>query len=408
MLPPLKHLRVFLAVCQEGSMKKAAEVLHRSQSVVSRAVDELEKALVVPLFERQARGARLTVYGDILQRRVEQAFADMQAARTALWQLAPASGVHYANAPIYSLSIAESRLNLFLLFAQYRHMSAVARHAGVSQPAVSMALRDLDVTIGQALFEPVSDGFRLTPAGEILIRHVKRALVQLRLASAEISYEQGSPRGRLLVGALPFGGATILAPAVARLLRQHPQLRVNIQEGSFSHLADRLAAGDLDMVVGALQPTDAYPDLLSEPLFDDPIVIVARTGHPLAKKRVSLADAAQAEWVLPIEGAPTRRALSAALTQRGLPLPQVVVESSNPATISSLLQESDWLSAGAARLFQAGLQSGVLCTLLSGKPVTHRVVGIMARGTEQTSPWVRLLAAQLRELGRDYPPASSV
>nr|BAD08207.1 putative LysR -type regulator [Bordetella sp. 10d] len=340
-------------------MKKAADALHRSHSVVSRAVDELEKALAVPLFERQARGARLTVYGDILRRRVEQAFAEMQAVRTALWQLAPASGVHYANAPIYTLSIAESRLNLFLLFAQYRHMSAVARHAGVSQPAVSMALRDLDLTIGQALFEPVSDGFRLTPAGEILIRHVKRALVQLRLAGAEIAYEQGSPRGRLLVGALPYGGATILAPAVAGLLRQHPRLRVNIQEGSFSHLADRLAAGDLDMVVGALQPTDAYPELLSEPLFDDPIVIVARAGHPLAgKRRATLADTARENWVLPIEGAPTRRALSAALAERGLAAPQVVVESSNPSTISSLLQESNWVSAGAQACFRRVCRPG--------------------------------------------------
>src|SRR5690606_33051490 len=99
-----------------------------------------------------------------------------------------------------------------------------------------------------------------------------------------------------------FGGAQILPVSIARLLCKYPSLNVATVEGSFETLAAGLWCGDIDLVVGALQPVGQYTTLVSEKLFDDWISIIARAGHPLARQPgVSLADVLEASWVLPSE-----------------------------------------------------------------------------------------------------------
>ena len=108
MQPELRHLRVFLAVADQGSANLAGAALFRAQSAVSRSIHKLETELGVKLFERRARGMLLTEYGRALQVRVRRVQAEMQHARSDLAALAPGGSVR--NAPIFGMLTHERRV----------------------------------------------------------------------------------------------------------------------------------------------------------------------------------------------------------------------------------------------------------------------------------------------------------
>jgi len=398
-----KHLKAFAAVCHEGSMKRAGESLRRSRSAVSYSIEELERDVGGKLFERHERGMLPTEIGTVLLRRVEGAFAEMGRARQMLEDMAEVQGVKLLNAPIFALSVGKRRLDVLLAFAELRHMGAVAARLGISQPAVSLAVHDLDVSTGLPLFQRADGVMRLTAAGEALLLHLKRALAELRHAGAEIAMLGGKIEGRVTVGALPFGGALILPVSIARLLAKYPNLHIATVEGSFENLAAGLWCGDIDLLVGALQPVGQYTTLVSEKLFDDWIAIIARSGHPLAQRPgVTLRDVLDARWVLPGEGTPTRSALTAVLDADGLPHPRVTVETSDPATIRGLLLESDLVTAAAQRIFHHDIQTGALVRLPLVSGAVHRSIGIFRRAPERSSPGACLLMEELRAVGRTH------
>ncbi|WP_397475260.1 LysR family transcriptional regulator [Pusillimonas sp.] len=396
-----KHLKTFAAVCHEGSMKRAGESLRRSRSAVSYSIEELERDIGGNLFERHERGMLLTEIGTVLLRRVEAAFAEMGRARQALEDMAEVQGVKLLNAPIFTLSVGKRRLEVLLAFADLMHMGAVAGKLGISQPAVSLAVNELDLSTGLPLFHRSDGNTRLTPAGETLLLHLKRALAELRHAGAEITLLSGRVEGKVIVGALPFGGAQILPVSIARLLHKHPGLHIATVEGSFENLAAGLWCGDIDLVVGALQPVGQYTTLVCEKLFDDWISIIARAGHPLAQKpNVGLDEVLEASWVLPSEGTPTRAALTAVLDTHHLPHPRVTVETSDPSTIRGLLCESDLITAAAQRIFHHDIQTGALVRLPVVSSAVYRSIGIIRRAPERSSPGARLLMDELRAVGR--------
>lgn len=288
-----------------------------------------------------------------------------------------------------------------MAFAELMHMGAVANKLGISQPAVSLAVNDLELSTGLPLFQRSEGTARLTPAGEALLLHLKRALAELRYAGAEITMLSGKVEGKVIVGALPFGGAQILPVSIARLLENHPDLHVATVEGSFETLAAGLWCGDIDLVVGALQPMAQYPTLVSEKLFDDRISIVARAGHPLAQQPdVGLGEVLEAAWVLPSEGTPTRMALTAVLDTYHLPHPRVTVETSDPSTIRGLLCESDLITAAAQRIFHHDIQTGTLVRLPVVPSAVYRSIGIIRRASAHASPGAHLLIEELRAVGR--------
>src|SRR5690606_3287332 len=253
------------------------------RSAVSYSIEELERDVGGKLFERHERGMLPTEIGTVLLRRVEGAFAEMGRARQMLEDMADVQGVKLLNAPIFALSVGKRRLEILLAFADLMHMGAVAAKLGISQPAVSLAVRDLDVSTGLPLFQRSDGATRLTATGAALLLHLKRALAELRHASAEIAMLSGKIEGKVTVGALPFGGALILPKSIARLQGKHPNLTIATVEGSFETLAAGLWCGDIDLVVGALQPVGQYTTLVSERLFDDWIALIVRSGHPLAR-----------------------------------------------------------------------------------------------------------------------------
>lgn len=382
-------------VARYGSITQASAELQRAQSAVSRSIKELEASLGVQLFERNPQGLLLTDFGRVLLRRSDLAFREMQHAQSQLSQ--QYAGARVPKAPIFTLSVHERHLRVLVALAHSKRIGTVALALGVSQPAVSMALRDLEASVGLPLVDRSHAQIRLSAAGEVLLLHVNRAMTQLRIAREEMAALKGVIQGHVTVGALPFGRPYMLPVAIGRLLESHPRLSVSTVEGSLETLIAGLRSGDIDLVFGALPSVEYHHELVREEFFDESMAVMARAHHPFLRKRSrTLAVALQEKWVLPRRGTPTRDVLSAALTRLGLNEPYVAVESSDLSLIRGLLLETDMISAASRHLFHHELNNGMLVELPLRLSGTSRSIGILTRTLEHSSPIAQLLISELR------------
>ncbi len=404
MQPELRHLRAFLAVAQEGSANRASASLFRAQSAISRSIGKLEGELGIALFERRSRGMLLTEYGRALLVRAQRVQVELELARAEIAGMVGKG--HGRNAAIFNMLLHERRVRAFVALTEQHHMPSVAESIGVTQPAVSMAVRQLEESVGAALFERTARGMMPTRAGAALAFRLKRAMAEMRHAAADIAALQGIDRGVVSVGALPLGRTRLLPESIAGLVSAYPGLRVATVEGSFETLAASLRAGDLDFILGALRPADYAHDLEGQPLADDELAIVARRDHPFAKRaRMAGRDLAQARWALPRANTPNRTLLERALARRGLAPPDIVVETSDLAVLRGVLVASDLVTAISPRQLSYELAAGLLRILPFPLADTRRVIGITRRTDSLVWPGARLL---MDEIVRRCPAALGV
>jgi LysR family transcriptional regulator of gallate degradation len=397
----LRHLRVFLAVVDQGSVSQAAATLYRAQSAVSRSVHELEKEFGVPLFERRAQGMLPTRFGDALQHRARRVAAEFDAAGRDSERL-PGSKTRAGQAPTLAMQLSDRRLRAFVELADVHHMPTVAEKLGVSQPAISLAIRELETALGLELFARTPKGMLPTAQGGALASRVKRAMAEVRHARADIARLCGRIEGTITVGALPLGRTVLLPRAIARLLPAYPGLHVATVEGPFDTLAAALRSGDVDFILGALRHPGLSTDLVGEALLADELAIVARADHPLCARRgVTWRELARAQWVLPRKGAPTRDLFESELARRNIASADVPVETSDLAVLRGVLLESDLITAISPRQLHYELRQGMVARLPLALPETSREIGITRRKGDQPSPGAALLMAQLRELARE-------
>jgi LysR family transcriptional regulator of gallate degradation len=392
----LAHLRAFKLVADTGSATRAALALFRAQSAVTRSVQELEAALGEPLFERKPSGMLPTPVGRAVLERCERIFAELE--ELARWcamrqvrRRAPAEG----SLPAYLLNTR--RLQLFVALARHRHMPTAASTFGISQPAVSSAIRVLESGSGLRLFHRSPRGILLTTEGETFLLHVRRALNELRHVPDDIAALHGNIQGAVTVGALPLGRTLILPNAIARMTARHPGVRVATDESAYETLVAGLRAGDIDFILGALRSNDAASGLQNERLMSEEMVVLSRRDHPLASAgRLTIADLREAQWIVPRSHAPARALFESQFRRMKLKPPMPTVETADLAVIRGLLLGTDMVAALSAQQLYHECESGQLAVLDIALHNTQRDIGLTVRAEGTPSPAARALIDAIR------------
>src|SRR5690606_20802689 len=143
-------------------------------------------------------------------------------------------------------------IELLNVLSRSRTMHAAADELKLSQPAISKMLREIESTFGTTLFERSKSGVRPTAAGLIAIRLAQIVFNEVSIAAEEMSALQGAGRPVLRLGTV---SVTSLVPQAIILLRHSvPDAIMKIREGPVDVLVERLLSGELDCVVGALDP----------------------------------------------------------------------------------------------------------------------------------------------------------
>ena len=392
----LRHLRALSAVAAAGSISGAAENLFRVPSGVTRAITELEAALGRPLFDRRARGVTLNSYGDLVLVRAHRIEAEFELGRA---QLIARGGIP-ASADVSSLfnsMLNGRRLAVIASLVEKRNMPMVARDFGITQPAISSALRDLETGLGVPLFDRRTSGLVPTPVGDIVAFHFKRVLAELRSIGPDIAANEGTLQGSVIVGALPLGRTQILPLAIAALLRRHPGLHVATVESPYDALVAGLRSGDVDLIFGALRDGGQNRDLQQEALFEDRIAVIARAGHPLLHTtRIDFDTLRQARWVLSRHGSPSRELLKRFFSEANESPPDPAVETGDLAILRGLLIESDMITAISAHQLHYEIRDGSLAIVDFPLDRTRRDIGLTQRLGAFPSPGTQALMKEIR------------
>ena len=263
---------------------------------------------------------------------------------------------------------------------QLRHLVAVVEHGGfrraaeaihLSQPALTKSIQRLEASFGVQLIDRSGRRPVPTPFGEIVIEGARRVLTDLEQTYREVDLLKGFERGVLAVGCDPLAAAGVLGPALARLVREHPRIRYEVEVGNWSSLRTKLMDRSIDLHVGASPEIHDRKVAVREfPL--EPLVYFCRPGHPLTGlTEVTLKDVRRFPRI-GIEGPPEWNRLYA----RALGTVGRKAEAAHPRfamadswdVLKAIVRESDTISGAPRSVVAAELEAGLLVEFDPGLP----------------------------------------
>lgn len=316
-----------------------------------------------------------------------------------------------STALAFARNVQLRHLRCFVAIAQERHLARAAERLALSQPAMSKTLTELEELAGTRLVERGGAGRRgvqgLTAAGEQLLAQALRVLEAIDASAQAVAPVAGERLERLRIGALPSVAPSLLPQALARLRAQRQGLHIVVKTAANAVLLDDLRAGELDVVVGRMSDPSLTSGLSFELLHTEPLVFVARPGHPLARRGASARAALAYPLVVYGEGTIPRHHTESLLASLGLTLPPDALQTLDVSVASALVAGSDsiWITPlGAAR---NDLATGRLARLRIATPGTDEPVGVLLRTDAAPSParsaFVVLLRDEARRLDASGP-----
>jgi len=162
-------------------------------------------------------------------------------------------------------------LRHLLLIVEHGTFTEAARHAHLSQPALSASVRRLEETFGARLLHRGRDGARLTAAGEALVPRVRASLAALDDGRRAVAEVMGLHAGEVRLGAGTTATTYLLPPVLARYRQAHPGIRYLLRETTTDEALAALERGELDLAVVTAEG--------HEPWVEDELILVAAPGY---------------------------------------------------------------------------------------------------------------------------------
>lgn len=291
-------------------------------------------------------------------------------------------------------------LRLFLAVARSGSLLRAADDIGLTQPALSKAIAELERSLGVRLFDRSNRGVAPTPHGEILLRHATGVFEELRQAVDEMGFLTDASRGNLRVGATPTICAGLLPRAIGTVLGRRPRFQFHVEELDAGKLRGEVLGRSLDIGIGAAHVAGEGDALVFERLFDDRLFVVAGIQHPLAARRsVTLEEAARQPWVLPASEGSVAAQLRGEFRRQGVAFPEASVTTMSMLVRHELLVTNAYLSVMYGSVLQFGSSPRLLRVLPIELPVGIPV-GVIRPKNRTLAPSAEILVQALREAVR--------
>ncbi|HEU5442915.1 MAG TPA: LysR family transcriptional regulator [Steroidobacteraceae bacterium] len=373
----LRHLHAFREVAQLGSISAAARSVHLTQPAVTQAIAQIEDHFGALLFTRSSTGMQLTAAGEICTERIDRALRALNDGITEL----RAAGRDPGSLIRIMHGMRTAQLRALTAIAQHRNFTLAARSSHMAQPTIHRAARELERLLGVALFEKTSYGIVPTSGAEYLARRAGVAFAELEQARAEIAALNGNEQGRTVVGACSMAQHPFLIPeAFIEFTLKCPEHGISILNGTYEHLVASLRIGETDFLIGPLRSSDLPHDVAQEHLFDDPLGIIVRADHPLARrKRLTTADLSRYPWIAPRRGAPLRSDFESLFQLAGVSAPERPIECNSLSSVRAFLLASNRMMLVSPHHFRDDLKVGTLTLIAHPVGPVVRPMGLISR-----------------------------
>ena len=396
-LPNLRALRAFIAIATGGSVSAASRALHVSQPAVTQAIASLENDLGVLLFVRSSGGMTPTAEGRVMLARARRFFEQLTVGlqETSVARDGPLQVID--GDPFRSVTVAQ--LTALVAVDDAGSFAAAARALQISRAALHRAARSFERSAQAVLFEHTSFGVRPTRQAAELARRIRLASAEYAQAHEEIGAHTNPAQGRTVIGAMPLARSWLVPQAVLGFSALWPDHAVSILEGAYEALLDALRHGRADLLVGALRDPAPASDVVQQPLFEDPLAIVLRSAHPLARqRRATVRELASFPWIVGREGSPLRRRFVELFAGRGVNPPPNPIECNSLAAARELLMGSDRMMLASAQQVRRELETGLLALLPHPHGTVTRSIGLTVRRDWQPTERQRVLLDLLRTI----------
>ncbi len=280
--------------------------------------------------------------------------------------------------------------------AAHRSLVRASAALGLSQPALTRSLQDSEQALELKLFERHARGVTPTEAGEAVWASARRILAEIGRLEEELDRLTSASDGVIALGALPVAAVGLLPAVLAGLKSSHPRLQVRLVQGRTEELLPLLAVGQLDLIVGRLYEPSAPDGMLREALYDEPISVIGRAGHPLlseADPRPS--SLTRYDLVLPTLTQRMGQEVERLLDAQGV-MPTHCLRSSSVGFIRELLHTTDTLTICPRMMMGGDLRRGTLVVTPINLGGPARPAGVIRAGGRPTPANAETLIAVLR------------
>lgn len=222
------------------------------------------------------------------------------------------------------------QLESFATVARLGSFSRAAEALHLTQPAVSIQIRQLAETVGMPLFDQAGRTLRLTAAGDELLATTRRLDDVWNRFESAIDALRGLKRGKLRV-ALVTTAKYFLPRMLGAFCKRYPDISIELEIANRDRVVERLRNNEDDLYVMSYPPDDL--DIVVHPFLDNEMVVLAPLGHWAAERRVSLAELGNEPFLLREPGSGSRRAIDDFARQAGVKLRVRLALGSNEALL---------------------------------------------------------------------------
>jgi len=297
-------------------------------------------------------------------------------------------------------------LQCFLAIAEHQSVQEAAKMLHQTPSAVSKSVTELENILGMVLIVRHRSGSELTAAGTQFLSYAQQSLNLLSEGIVKV-WGQTQRGPHLRIGILPTASRILIPRALEHLLDVFEQVEVSIYEGLNRTLIQRLHEKELDLIVGGIASPDYMSGLKFEQLYNEPLMLAVRLGHPLlAQLDQWKATFHHYPFLLPSAGTNIRRRADLFLVAQGLPAPAKVIQTMSKDVATMMLKrDAIWFSPRG--VIQPLIEENALTCLPIDTSSTLESVGITTRRDAEYRPLIAEFIQVLKVLCSDTGDAAS-
>ena len=297
-----------------------------------------------------------------------------------------------------------AQLRTFREVVRRGSFSRAAETLRLSQPAVSLQIRQLEEAFGASLIERVGKRASATSAGEIVLAHVDRVFNELEAARAALSRGVDSVAGPVRLGTGATASIYLLPPLLRRLRQRHPALELSVSTGNTREIVQAVIDNALDLAIVTLPV--ARRELTVTPFFRDPLVVIAPPDARWRGRRtIDPATTAREPLILFERGGAIRGVMDGWFA-KARAAPRVTMELGNAEASKKLVGAGLGLSIISAIAVRKEVASGELLAL-APQPKLARMLGLVRRRDKPSTPALEAVLGALDAFARKGATAAS-
>jgi DNA-binding transcriptional LysR family regulator len=249
------------------------------------------------------------------------------------------------------------QIALLLAVDECSTLRAAAERLGLTQPAATKMLHELENALGQRLFDRVGRGLVLNPAGARVLGYFRGIRGSMEALNRELAELQLGSAGRLAIGSIMAAAPGRLTEALVQLKARYPLLAIDIAVDTSDRLMPQLQEGVLEVVIGR----DLGADCEFRAVDDEALAIVAGRDHPLAgAEPVEFGTLLDYPWILQPAGSPAREVVEREFRMHHQPMPRGLIETGSILTTMNLVDRSRMLGVIPLTVAQRNAEHGLV------------------------------------------------